>query len=366
MAGRLTTIQQGIYLSCIANPSSTLYNLPYLGRFRDPVDPGKLRSALLAAAAAHPALNSVLREQPDGSVILEEDSVPFDVPVTEVTGAEFEKLRGELVRPFDLAGGKLARIELYVTEDDLYIFEDMHHVIFDGTSMNVLADDVRRVLDGKQPEPETLTVYAAADKEAEWLESQQAREAREYWTRLLEGYDPDCRPEQDVWDGSPCQKWLEEDLTLDEERFSALRHGTGFSTTAFFTAVFALTVSVFAGRDDVLFNTVTAGRDTGNERTVGMFVRTLPFRTDLGRFETVAELLKAAGEADAAGRVNSRYSYLKLSEEFGIKPELTFAYQRDFAVNRFVRGLDIETERIYDINHIEDTPILFEVYREAP
>ena len=178
MAGRLTTIQQGIYLSCIANPSSTLYNLPYLGRFRDPVDPGKLRSALLAAAAAHPALNSVLRDQPDGSVILEEDSVPFDVPVTEVTGAEFEKLRGELVRPFDLAGGKLARIELYVTEDDLYIFEDMHHVIFDGTSMNVLADDVRRVLDGKQPEPETLTVYAAADEEAEWLESQGVNPSR--------------------------------------------------------------------------------------------------------------------------------------------------------------------------------------------
>ena len=263
------------------------------------------RLLILAAAAAHPALNSVLREHPDGSVILEEDSVPFDVPVTRLTGAEFEKLRGELVRPFDLAGGKLARIELYVTVDDLYIFEDMHHVIFDGTSMNVLADDVRRVLDGKQPEPETLTVYAAADEEAEWLESQQAREAREYWTRLLEGYDPDCRPEQDIWDGRPCQKWLEEDLTLDEERFSALRHGTGFSTTAFFTTVFALTVSVFAGRDDVLFNTVTAGRDTGNERTVGMFVRTLPFRTDLGRFETVAELLKAAGEADAAGRVNS-------------------------------------------------------------
>ena len=46
MNGNLSTNQEGIYLECVANPASTIYNLPFLGRFREEMDPEKLSTVL--------------------------------------------------------------------------------------------------------------------------------------------------------------------------------------------------------------------------------------------------------------------------------------------------------------------------------
>ena len=62
MVRKLSCSQQGVYLGCMAHPESTQYNLPFLGRFREAMDPEKLRSAPLKAISAHPVLCAVVKE----------------------------------------------------------------------------------------------------------------------------------------------------------------------------------------------------------------------------------------------------------------------------------------------------------------
>ena len=53
ITGRLSFAQQGVYLECAAHPESTQYNLPFLGRFNEAMEPERLKAALLKALSAH-------------------------------------------------------------------------------------------------------------------------------------------------------------------------------------------------------------------------------------------------------------------------------------------------------------------------
>ncbi|MBQ7599738.1 MAG: amino acid adenylation domain-containing protein [Clostridia bacterium] len=366
MGIRLTGVQEGIYVSCAARPESTHYNLPFLGRLTAPADPEKLRSAILKAVSAHPVLNSVLREQEDGSAVLEPAAEPFEVPVIKVSDEEFEKIKENLVRPFSLSGEKLSRIEIYVTESSLYMFEDIHHIICDGSTSGVLAEDIRLAFDDVDPETESLSLSGLAEAEEKWLSSDDAAAVREYWKQYLEGFGSGCLPEPDTYDESKSQKRFIRDFSLDEDRLSGLRHKEGFSTTSFFASAFAVALSVFSGQEDILFNYIVSGRDDSNRHCAGMFVRTLPFRINTGKYETAKEMLKDAGLFVEQGRANSAYPYIRLAEELGIKAEIEFGYQRDITDNQLIKDLGIDVTRIYDDTATEDVPLLFEVIKKAP
>ena len=111
----LSKTQSGIYIECANNPESTLYNLPLLGRLGDDIDTDRLKDAIEKTIKAHPCLNTVIYTNDSGEVMqkISEDSIA--VEVFEMTDEEFEKVRGKLVRPFDINGGKLCRFEIYIT-----------------------------------------------------------------------------------------------------------------------------------------------------------------------------------------------------------------------------------------------------------
>ena len=165
MTGKLTGSQQGLYLECIAYPESTIYNLPFLGHIHEETDPEQLKCAILKAVAAHPALNAVLTEAEDGTVLLKTDDTLPEIPIYTLSDEAFAERKRTLVRPFDLNGGKLARFEIYVTPSETCLFEDIHHLVFDGTSGRILEKDVRRVVDGGEPEKEQVSLFELADLE---------------------------------------------------------------------------------------------------------------------------------------------------------------------------------------------------------
>ena len=366
MTGKLTGSQQGLYLECIADPESTLYNLPFLGLIHENTDPERLKEAVLKAVAAHPALNAVLAEEADGTIVLKTADTPPEVKVFNLSDEDFAERKETLVRPFDLNGGKLARFEIYVTPSGIYLFEDVHHLVFDGSSGRILEKDVRRAVDGGEPEKENVSLFELAATEEAWLQTGEAEEALAYWRELLAGCEPGCLPERDRWEEKKGQGWLTRFAELDEGAFSSLRHRAGCSTSAFFTAAFGMLLSAFTGQEDVLFNTIAAGRDETTANTVGMLVRTLPVRMNLKEQGEVDEFLRQVQAQQEKSRGCARYPYVKLAETFGLKPEITFGYHGKLTKEELISGWNVDVERIYDENHIEAVPLLFEVSQAEP
>ncbi|MCH5211359.1 MAG: amino acid adenylation domain-containing protein, partial [Oscillospiraceae bacterium] len=116
----LTGSQKGIFVECAKNPESTLYNIPLLFTLDETIDIDMLKSAVTKTVAAHSYMTARFGISEDGELYQKPCPEEFIPEVINTTDAEFEKLRPDLVRPFKLEGGRLFRVELYITESKKY------------------------------------------------------------------------------------------------------------------------------------------------------------------------------------------------------------------------------------------------------
>lgn len=358
----LSTTQMGIYADSMAFPESTLYNLPLLGKLGKDINTGKLKAAIEAAAKAHPSLNARIFMDETGQIMQRISDEPIRVDVIEMSDEEFRLRRENLVRPFELLGGRLYCFEIYVTPSGRYWFQDVHHVISDATSLNILSRDVRAAYDGNAVEPEPYTGLDLALDEADALETDAYARARAYYSALLDGRDTDSLPVRDVFEKTPRQEWLTQEFTLNEETFRSLRREAGVSTGAFFTGIMGFLIAKYNYSNESVIATVYSGRSTAQtDRTFSMLVKTLPFVTDISGNPAIRDLLRKATEDLVGSRGHSLYSFAELAAEYGVTSNVSFGYQGRILEYQLMDGADMQVEHIYDEKHVQNTALLMEI-----
>src|SRR5262249_39679769 len=95
-------------------------------------------------------------------------------------------------------------------------------------------------------------------------------------------------------DGSQIQESHQELVPQIAQRVRAQARRLGVSAATLFHAAWALVLACTSGRDDVVFGTVLLGRlqgSAGAQRTLGMFINTLPLRLPLQQM-TAKELVE--------------------------------------------------------------------------
>lgn len=358
----LSKTQLGIYIECMNAPESTLYNLPFLGKLGGDIDTDRLKAAIEAVIRAHPGLDTVLYIDAEGRVMQRQAVGTSRVEVIELSDEEFARRRQELVRPFELLGGCLSRFELYVTPTARYFFEDFHHIIMDGSSHWMMADDMRTAYDGGELTTEERTGIDVALDEAAAEGGEEYLRAKEFYAKLLDGRDCDCLPVRDVYGDVPEQGWLTHVFGIDAAAFKALRRELGVSTTAFFTSVMGFLVGKYNYRDESVIATVYDGRRLPENRSVySMLVKTMPFVADFSGNAAIKDYLQRSGGALMESRENDAYSFEELAAEYGVTADVNFAFQGRLLDYELMSGSDMEVERIYDEKHIENTALIFEL-----
>lgn len=145
----LSAAQLGLWFLWRAQPKSAAYNIPVALRLHGSLDSDALREALAQAAARQPALRTRLVER-DGA-LPGQRIVPmwrFELPVIDVAGSIDEAKRitdEDALTPFDLASAKqLWRARLVRLADDDHVLSlVVHHIVSDGTSIDLWLDDIR-------------------------------------------------------------------------------------------------------------------------------------------------------------------------------------------------------------------------------
>ncbi|MCP4148491.1 MAG: AMP-binding protein, partial [bacterium] len=86
------------------------------------------------------------------------------------------------LRPFELSRAPLLRVELVKQEENKHIFLcDMHHIISDGVSMNILVKEFSTLYAGLQLKPLNLQYKEYAAWQNRLLESEGMLKQKEYW-----------------------------------------------------------------------------------------------------------------------------------------------------------------------------------------
>ncbi|MEV4510912.1 amino acid adenylation domain-containing protein [Dactylosporangium sp. NPDC049525] len=143
VADQLTPAQHGVWITEQTLPVGAAYHLAVTIRFSGTLDVDRLRAACAAVVARHPVLGAAV----DGELpALVPAADPVALAVRPGDPAELPSL---VAAPFDLRRGPLARFTLLRTGDREHLLcVVVHHLVFDGTSKQVLVADLAAAYNG--------------------------------------------------------------------------------------------------------------------------------------------------------------------------------------------------------------------------
>lgn len=362
----LTQTQMGIYLECLKNPDSCVYNIPLFCTFSKAIDAQRLGDALTRAIDAHPYLKTRLQITGEDILLKRRDSDPALVKRTRMKASELEDYCSQLVKPFNFEYG-LYRSEIIETEESVSLFIDVHHLIFDGTSAMVLLQEINRAYTGKDPAGESYTSFDLALDEKQEREGTAYSEARDFYHNIFGAMETNARldydkpenntPETDAFDIDMGT------LLRDEVQSYCIKHR--ITPNVFFTGAFGFTLAQLKNQTESAFCTIYNGRsDSRTAESVGMLVKTMPVYCNLETPNTVESYLKVVKKHLLALMDHDIYSFGEISRELGISADILFAYQgSDF--NTFT--LDAESVPIVPLALSETkAPLSVDIYDADP
>ncbi len=320
----LCMTQEGVFVDCVANAGTTIYNIPSLFKLSDQVDIAKAKKALECVVQAHPYLKVRLFMNEQGEFCQRRmDDENYEVPVLN------EMDQSTLVRPFDILHDRLFRMELYQTYNGNYLFMDFHHLVADGTSITILLQDLERAYLGETLTEETYSTYdLALDMQAQ-KNSSAYEKAAAYYETLFGTVRGSTDLPFDKEDSTPSVSYVRSVLKgVRTDVVQAYCEKMGITENAFFVASFGLLLSRYHFDDHAVFTTIYHGRnDARLSETVGMLVKTFPVvvrrQEDAKTFFTDVKLeLMGLMEADA-------YPYSEAAKKYELSTNTLFVYQGD-------------------------------------
>ncbi|WP_407442135.1 amino acid adenylation domain-containing protein [Fibrobacter sp.] len=327
----LTESQRGVYFESIEKPLSTMYNIPFALELPASIDVEKFENAVKSVALMHPALFVTVSDE------MGEPAMFFHVPECVVEHTEAlskDAALARFVRPFDLANGSLYRFEICKVGDSSLFLADIHHIVFDGSSMKVLLGQIADVYAGGSAVAESFTQFDASRNEFGLKISRAYKAAQEFFKGEFEGFEWEEMLIPDKA-GNPGEMSSDIVVTKADADLStrAVEHfvrKNGVTESSLFLAAFAYALSKFSGTDESNFITVNNGRhDDGLMDTVGMFVRTIPLRFDIPDGKAVAEFLQDVQNKLFDSMEHDCISFGELMENYGVRFDVSFVYQSD-------------------------------------
>ena len=329
----LSQTQLGIYVECVSEQGKTLYNNAMLFKLADDIDTNRLAHACEAVVEAHPYIKTRLFVDDEGHPRQRRnDKEPYHQQVENMSEADFLNLKPQLEQPFQLLGDQLFRIRILKTTEHVYLFIDFHHIIFDGTSMQILLQDISSAYDANVLQKETLSGFEVAQEEETMRHTESYNKAAE-WNKTEYGIlDVTSLPIPDNNSGQESIGEYTHLISIDHESLEQSCRRLGITAQVLTTAAFGYLLGVFTHHREALFATVYNGRNNlKTQRTVAMMVKTIAVHISWNENTTIKEWLHQAKDILLGSMNHDLFSFAELCAiNNHINSEVLFAYQGGF------------------------------------
>ena len=250
-------------------------------------------------------------------------------PDAEKRALQYAREQAEV--PFDLARGPLLRVTVITLPRGRYaIFFNMHHIIGDAWSLDILARDLRGIYgacrEGKESPLSPLRVqyrdYAAWQNAR--LEADGSSGAARYWHDKLSGAG--ASPLDLPWDDPrpPLQTYRGETFffDLDERLTTGLTELARKHDASLFMTLLALVKTLlhrYSGQEDVIVGSPVACRNHPDlEDQIGFYANTLALRDRIQPDESFVSILGKVRKTVIDAYDHQQYPFDRLIDELGL------------------------------------------------
>jgi acyl carrier protein len=334
----LSSAQKRLYIIQQMDEEIIAYNMPMMVPLDETnlggkIDMRKLQYTVHQLIDRHDSFRTsfeMVDEQPVQRIHHPHD-VDFEIEyfnLKKKNGNRVEVMEGifrDFVRPFPLSRPPLVRVALVEVENTRYaLMVDMHHIISDGFSHEILVRDFMVLYSSQvlSPLPIQYKDYA------EWQSRERAagiiKQQEEYWLRQFSGEIPVLdlpidypRPEVRSFEGDFIYLEINEALTYKTAR---LRRETEVTLNILLLAVYSVLLAKYSGQEDLVIATADAGRHHADlQQTIGMFVNMLPIRIQPGKNKTFKEFLLEVKQQSVNAYANQDYQFDDLVLKLGLQ-----------------------------------------------
>ncbi|MEB7831147.1 non-ribosomal peptide synthetase [Staphylococcus xylosus] len=301
------------------------YNMPSMLEVRGEVDVERVQSAFQSLVNRHEALRTHFDTVDSEPVQIIDEQANITVDYEEVSTEDYEQLLNRFIRPFNLAHAPLLRVKVVKCAEQRYVLLfDMHHIISDGFSINLIIKEFTALYHGQALE----TLTAQYKDYSEWMHTRDLSDQRTFWLSQFEEDAPvldlpydHARSIQQSYTGKSVSVEVPEEL---RQEIQELSQTTGSTDFMILLAAFNVLLHKYSRQEDIVVGSPISGRThKDTENMLGMFVNTLAMRAYPERSKTFNELLSEVKDTALKAYDNQEYPLEDLVDEVVETRDLT-------------------------------------------
>lgn len=312
-------------------PMSTMWNLGNLYRFdKEQFNVEKLADAVYKTIENHPALSTVFSFNEDGEMIQTyKPEILEPIKIEKISEIEFSELKNGLVSPFKIMNSPLIRVKMFETEKSGYLFFDVHHTIFDGTSSKVFMQDIVKAYYDLPLDRDYYYLSLAEHEES--VDSEAYLEDKKYFEDMYDNAQSfSRRPRIDIESRENTLGRIFGELASNEDAMKVVEMKYKITRNAFFSLVSMIATAIYNKDPGVIISWTYNGRDDLKKfSTVGMLLNDLQLAMRFKKDSLIKDLYSDIQKQVMGGIEHSNYPYTMLGANVVVDDGLCFLYQED-------------------------------------
>jgi amino acid adenylation domain-containing protein len=339
----LSSSQKRLYVLQQLEANSIGYNVPRVFLVEEVPDKTGPEAVLKALIQRHESLRTsfhLVNEEPVQK-IHKFGKLEFEIEYKDLTAKTREDTRREaeihrFVRPFDLSAAPLLRVGMIkLGEKKHIVMLDMHHIITDGTSIQLFAGEFSALYD--KPEKTLAPLRIQYKDFARWQNSEYEKKAfkeqENSWMKVFERGEGGReipvlnlpfdypRPALQAFAGSLSEFVLGPGET---QRLNDLAKQMDVTLFMTLLAIFNVFLSKLGGQQDIIVGTPVAGRRHADLQPImGMFVNTLALRHFPTPAKTFVHFLQEVKTRTLQAFENQEYPFEELVEKVEARRDIS-------------------------------------------
>ncbi|QHI35408.1 Tyrocidine synthase 3 [Kordia antarctica] len=336
---KMSDAQRRLWLVCQMQETSIAYNLPISVELKGTYDRDCFVKAIEATIERHEILRTVFKEDAQGEIrqwIVPANELDFKVDYQDYQEVENPEeaskkyIADDSYKLFNLENGPLIRASLHHLSADSYVFYyNMHHIISDGWSLDVLGKDVMTYYNAYKNDttPELTELRIQYKDYVVWSDEQHNKEAtnesKEFWSQKLAGELPTIdlpgqklRPKFKTSNGHVLQTIVPATLSTKLNNFLKEQQGSLFTGLI---AALKTTLYKYTAKRDIIIGSPVAGRNHPElEDQIGFYVNNLVLRNEIDANDSFLSFYSNVKKNTLESFEHALYPFDLLIEDVGI------------------------------------------------
>ena len=334
----VTSAQERLWILSHFEGGNTAYNISNQLEFNGPLDREMLSNTFNILVERHESLRTCFKENEEGELrqyILNYNQVDFNVYFKNMSTSSIEEvdtfIKKQVDFTFDLKEASLLKVDiLKISSLKHLIVFNLHHIIGDGWSLEVLAKELiliyNALINNKKVELKAPTLQYR--DYAVWLTAKEQQKklvlSKNYWLKKLAGELPILslptskkRPPTKTFNGQTI------DHHFSKTFYSSLKKVIKEEEASLFMGLMASINALlfrYTEKTDLIVGTAVAGREHPDlAEQIGLFLNTLAIRTQFNPDTTFKELLAVQKSTLLDAYKHQSYPFSTLIED--LNPE---------------------------------------------